>query len=328
MTTLTHIKEHLEPELKRMNAIIADTLRSDTPLMNSIVERYLTRKGKQLRPMLVLLSGQLFGQVDDRVLYGGAAVELLHNASLIHDDVIDQARQRRGSDTINHIWANHVAVLVGDYFISAALRCAVKAVDPRVLDELAGMGRDLSLGEITQIDNARQHGINEATYFDIIDKKTASLFESCVAVGGFATNVDSDSLEPVRKYARLLGEAFQIKDDTFDYFDDPAVGKPTGNDLREGKVSLPLIYALRLTDHPEHEEMNQLAKKEILTGDDIDRLVDFAKRAGGIDYAYDTMQRLRAEADRQLDRLPGDLPGDPATVSLREIFEYIIIRKV
>lgn len=323
MAKLKEIRSKLQPELDKLNAIIKSTLQSDTELMNNIVEQYLRTKGKQLRPLLVLLSGQLFGGIDKKVLYAGAAIEMLHNASLIHDDVIDQATQRRGMSTINSVWSNHVAVLVGDFFVTGALRCAVKTGDVRILNTLATMGGDLSLGEINQYDNARTRNIDEATYMNIISKKTASLFESCVAVGGYARQADDDKIDDLRRYARLLGICFQIKDDTFDYFDDPDVGKPTGNDLREGKITLPLIYALQRSDMVEYDRMQQLARKEQLDANDIEQLVEFAKKAGGIDYAFSTMERLRSEADEILDAY---MPNDTID-SFKEIFAYIIQRK-
>ncbi len=322
MINLDDIRDLLADDLRRLNGIIEETLRSDTALMNSIVSRYLATKGKQLRPMLTLLAGRIFGGVNERVLYAGAAIEMLHNASLIHDDVIDQAKQRRGVETISSVWSNHVAVLVGDFFVTGALRCAVKAQDARVLESLAQMGGDLSLGEINQYDNARKHNIDEATYLTIIGKKTASLFESCVAVGGYVNNGSAEQIDALCRYARLLGLAFQIKDDTFDYYDDTNVGKPTGNDLREGKITLPLIYALGRTDLSEHAQMQALVHKELLESSDIDTLVEWAKRAGGIDYAYQTMQRLRREADALLDIFN---PSDDVE-SLRLIFRYIIDR--
>ena len=196
--------------------------------------------------------------------------------------------------------------------------------DGRILSALADMGRDLSLGEIDQVDIARNRCIDEAIYMEIIRAKTASLFECCAAVGGYANDAPQTAIDELRRYARLLGICFQIKDDTFDYYNDPIIGKPTGNDLREGKVTLPLIYALRRTDMPERDEMLALVKKEDLTGEDIDRLIDFAKRAGGIDYAYETMERLRAEANDVLS------PYSPheSVDQLREIFDYVIERKL
>ena len=322
--SLTHIQEQLRPELEALNEIIVTTLTSNSELTNSIVTTYLQSKGKLLRPIVTLLSAKFFGGINDKALQGAAALEMLHNASLIHDDVIDEATERRGLPTINNVWSNHVAVLVGDFFVTGALRCGVATGDGRILSALADMGRDLSLGEIDQVDIARNHNIDEATYMEIIRAKTASLFECCAAVGGYANDAPLTSIDELRRYARLLGICFQIKDDTFDYYHDPIIGKPTGNDLREGKVTLPLIYALNRTDLPEHDEMLALVNKEKLTGDDIDRLIDFAKRAGGIDYAYAKMESLRDEAN---DILSPYSPDD--TIELfREIFDYVIERRL
>ena len=323
-TSLKHIQDQLAPELDALNNIIVTTLASSSELTNSIVTSYLKNKGKLLRPIVTLLSARLFGGINDKALQGAAALEMLHNASLIHDDVIDEATERRGEATINSVWSNHVAVLVGDFFVTGALRCGVATGDGRILSALADMGRDLSLGEIDQVDIARNHNIDEDTYMEIIRAKTASLFECCAAVGGYANDAPQTAIDELRRYARLLGICFQIKDDTFDYFNDPIVGKPTGNDLREGKVTLPLIYALRRDDMPEHDEMLALINKETLTSEDIDRLVDFAKRAGGIEYAYDTMVRLRDEASAILSPFQPD-----ETVDLfREIFDYVIDRRL
>ena len=322
--TLAHIQEQLRPELDAMNAIITATLTSNSELTNSIVTSYLKSKGKLLRPIVTLLSAKFFGGVNQKALQGAAALEMLHNASLIHDDVIDEAQERRGIPTINSVWSNHVAVLVGDFFVTGALRCGVATGDGRILSALADMGRDLSLGEIDQVDIARNHNIDEATYMDIIRAKTASLFECCAAVGGYANDAPQTLIDELRRFARLLGICFQIKDDTFDYYHDPIIGKPTGNDLREGKVTLPLIYALRRDDLPEHDEMLALVNKETPTGEDIDRLIDFAKRAGGIDYAYEVMQRLRDEANDVLSPYSPDETVD----QLREIFDYVIERRL
>lgn len=307
-----------------MNDIIVTTLTSNSELTNSIVDSYLKSKGKLLRPIVTLLSAKFFGGINDKALQGAAALEMLHNASLIHDDVIDEATERRGLPTINNVWSNHVAVLVGDFFVTGALRCGVATGDGRILSALADMGRDLSLGEIDQVDIARNHNIDEATYMEIIRAKTASLFECCAAVGGYANDAPLTSIDELRRFTRLLGICFQIKDDTFDYYHDPIIGKPTGNDLREGKVTLPLIYALNRADMPEHDEMLALVNKEKLTGDDIDRLIDFAKRAGGIDYAYAKMESLRDEAN---DILTPYSPDDTVE-QFREIFDYVIERRL
>ena len=322
--SLTHIQEQLRPQLDAMNDIITTTLTSNSELTNGIVTQYLKSKGKLLRPIVTLLSAKFFGGINEKALLGAAALEMLHNASLIHDDVIDEATERRGLPTINNVWSNHVAVLVGDFFVTGALRCGVETGDGRILSALADMGRELSLGEIDQVDIARNHNIDEATYMEIIRAKTASLFECCAAVGGYANNAPQTAIDELRRFARLLGICFQIKDDTFDYYNDPIIGKPTGNDLREGKVTLPLIYALNREDLPEHDEMLELVCKENPTSEDIDRLIEFAKQAGGIDYAYEVMQHLRNEAN---DVLSPYSPDDTVD-QFREIFDYVIERRL
>ena len=322
--TLTQIQEQLRPDLDEMNQIIKSALASNNDLANSIVNTFLANKGKMLRPIITLLSAKLFGGINRKSLLGAAAVEILHNASLIHDDVIDAAQERRGVPTINSVWSNHVAVLVGDFFVTGALRCGIETGDGRIMRVLADMGRDLSLGEMQQVSTARNHNIDETTYMEIIRSKTASLFECCARLGGYANDAPQTAIDELGRFARLLGICFQIKDDTFDYYNDPIVGKPTGNDLREGKMTLPLIYALSRTDLPDHDEMLALVNKESLTSEDIDRLIEFAKRAGGIDYAYETMERLRDEANDVLSPFSPDETVD----QLREIFDYVIARKL
>lgn len=323
MVTINEIQNSIKKELSGLNAIIEDTLRSSSPLMQQVVQNFLRVKGKQIRPILVILSGKYFGADTDRVLHAGAAIELLHNASLIHDDVIDESRERRGRPTINRVWDNHIAVLVGDFFVSGALHCAEYTKDFRVITAMSSLGRALSLGEIEQIDNARSRSVDEDTYLEIIRKKTASLFCSCVEVGGYAAGAPEEQLRTLMKYAELLGLCFQIKDDIFDYFDNKEVGKPTGNDLREGKMTLPLIYALSRTDAPRHEEMVALSRKDILDTDDIATLIAYAKEQGGIDYAYARMEEIKQEADALITTLPYSESLD----SFRLIFDYIIARR-
>lgn len=260
--------------------------------------------------------------MSDGVLCGAASVELLHNASLIHDDVIDETKQRRGHDTINNTWDNHIAVLVGDFFVSNALACAIRTNDFRVISTISELGKELSTGEIDQIDVAKHHSIDEQTYFSIINKKTASLFQSCVKVGGYSVGASDIDIANLSKFVELLGLSFQIKDDIFDYFKDDAIGKPTGNDLREGKVTLPLIYALSRTESPRHEEMRRLADSDSLTTEQIETLIDFAKAEGGIEYAYATMERLRAEARSILE----PYPDNEAKRAFLSLFDYIIKR--
>lgn len=323
MTNFDEIRDLISSDLERLQKIIKQSLSSNSPLLNKIVDKYLETKGKQIRPIIVVLSAKFFGaEVSDGVLCGAASVELLHNASLIHDDVIDETKQRRGHDTVNNTWDNHIAVLVGDFFVSNALACAIRTNDFRVISTISELGKELSTGEIDQIDVAKHHSIDEQTYFSIINKKTASLFQSCVKVGGYSVGASDIDIANLSKFVELLGLSFQIKDDIFDYFKDDAIGKPTGNDLREGKVTLPLIYALSRTESPRHGEMRRLADSDSLTTEQIETLIDFAKAEGGIEYAYATMERLRAEARSILE----PYPDNEAKRAFLSLFDYIIKR--
>lgn len=322
MTSLETIHKRLSEELGRINDIIAATLRTPNELMNGVVTSYLRVKGKQIRPILVLLSAQMFGEVNRKVIDGAAALEMLHNASLIHDDVVDETDMRRGYPTINSRWGNRIAVLVGDYFVSNALKVAISTGHIDIVDAISQLGCELSMGEIDQICNVRDHDLTEASYFSMIEKKTASLFLNCVRIGADAVGADAEEARPLIEYARLLGLCFQIKDDIFDYFDSPEIGKPTGNDLREGKVTLPLLHALATAPEEERAEMVQLLEKQELDAPDITRLIEFAKAHGGIDYAFATMRSLQQEADCILEQYP----DTEARRSFRDIFEYIISR--
>lgn len=325
MTPFQTIRQTLASDLVRLNDRIAEVLDSPNALMNSVVQHYLTTKGKQIRPILVLLSARTLGAVNDHVISGAVAVELLHNASLIHDDVVDDTLVRRGNPTINGVWDNHLAVLVGDFFLSTALRQGVSTGDIRILRSLSDLGRLLSIGELDEMYTARTNDLSEDAYFQIIFRKTASLFMSCVEIGAYAVGIDAGDprLEALREYARLLGLCFQIRDDIFDYFSDEKIGKPTGNDLREGKITLPLLHVLRDPSLPDHDTMTALARKEHLTTDEINTLITYAVDHGGIDYAYSVMADMRRRAISLLEPLP-DTPEKRAFISL---ISYIIDRE-
>lgn len=323
MTILDDIQKTIAPEIKQLNECMADTLATPNELMNEIVANYLKTKGKQIRPILVILSARLFGGVTPHTISAAASIEMLHNASLIHDDVVDDTDVRRNRPTINAIWDNHIAVLVGDFFVSSSLRQAVATGDLRVIDTISRLGCTLSLGEIDQIDKARGHDLDEEAYLGIIGDKTASLFVACVKMGGYSVNASAEDIERLSRFAYLFGLCFQIKDDIFDYFEDTAIGKPTGNDLREGKVTLPLLYALSRTDLPEHDAMRSLACSDSLDTEEINTLIDYAKRAGGIEYAYDRMAQLRDEA---VEIIKG-FPDSDIRRTFIGLFDYVIARK-
>lgn len=322
MDTLQSIQHSIAPELEMLNARIASTLASPNALMNQVIEGYLKSKGKQIRPIIVILSAKLLGEVNQNVISAATAVELLHNATLIHDDVVDDTKLRRGSPTINNIWDNHIAVLVGDFFLSTALLQAIETGDIKIITSITNLGKLLSIGEIDQIYNARYHNLSEEAYFETIYRKTASLFVSCVEVGAYAVGASEEHTQLLSKVARLLGLCFQIKDDIFDYFDDEKIGKPTGNDLREGKITLPLLHVLLNDTLPQHEAMLALSKKEVLGTDEINTLINYAKSNGGIEYAYDTMKRLRDEAVEIISQLP----PSAARNHFIDIIDFIITR--
>lgn len=323
MTSLETIKKSIKPELKALNKKMEEALDSSNSLMSSVVAACMKTQGKLIRPIVVILAAKLFGEVNDKTLSAASAVELLHNASLIHDDVVDESMIRRGKATVKSRWDNHIAVLVGDFYVSSALRQAISTGDIRIVNSLASLGRLLSLGEIDQIYNAREHRLEEKAYIEVIGRKTASLFVSCVEMGAYSVGAPEENLAPLRKFAELLGLCFQIKDDIFDYYDDEKVGKPTGNDLREGKITLPLLYALSRTEHRMHKEMNELLKKEDLDKEDINKLIEFAKEAGGIEYARERMKKLADEANKALEFYP----ESQAKEDLKQILEFVIERE-
>ena len=322
MTTYDEIRQTVAPELERLNARIHSRLTSGNALMDTIVGSQLRTRGKQIRPLVVVLCARMFGEVTDRVLAAGASVELLHNASLIHDDVVDESKLRRGSPTLNAVWDNHIAVLVGDFYTSSSLREAVETGDMRIIETISSLGRLLSLGELSQIDTARTHTLAESDYFSNIDKKTASLFVACARMGCYAAGAPDHATEALAEFAGLLGLCFQIRDDIFDYYPSDKVGKPTGNDLREGKVTLPLLHVLLNADAPQHDVMLQLSRCDALSDADIERLQAYARDNGGIDYAFARMAELRDRAACILRRLP----SSEASEALLGIFDYIIAR--
>ncbi|MDE6453342.1 MAG: polyprenyl synthetase family protein [Muribaculaceae bacterium] len=322
MTRYDEIRHSVAPELERLNERIHARLTSGNALMDTIVGSQLRTRGKQIRPLVVVLCARMFGEVSERVLAAGASVELLHNASLIHDDVVDESRLRRGNPTVNAVWDNHISVLVGDFYTSSSLREAVETGDMRIIRTISDLGRLLSLGELSQIDTARTHTLTEEAYFNNIEKKTASLFVACARMGCYASDAPDDATEKLAEFARLLGLCFQIRDDVFDYYPAEKIGKPTGNDLREGKVTLPLLHVLLQPQLPGHAEMLELTRRDGLSDADIARLQAFARDNGGTEYAFDKMVELRARAAEQLAGLPAGAAAD----ALLGILDYIISR--
>lgn len=322
MDHLSQIQQKIGPALADMNNIIHSSLDTNNELMNRVVTNYLKVKGKQIRPIMVILSAEFFGGVNEHVLHAGAALEMLHNASLIHDDVVDETSLRRGRQTVNNEWGNHIAVLVGDFFVSNALSAGIRTGNIEIISSLSELGKELSLGEVDQICNVRDHRFDESHYLDMIRKKTASLFRNCVKMGAEANGTSPKDYGALMEYAELLGMCFQIRDDIFDYTDNKLIGKPTGNDLKEGKVTLPLLYALHTAPKEQAEEMRTLLVRGNLSESDIALLISFAKQFGGIEYSYAKMRGFQLSADKLLE----SYPDSEWKQSFRDLFEYIIER--
>lgn len=322
MKSEAEIRESIKEEMARLNDALSDSLKSDNSLLKSVTDYFLEAKGKQIRPMLVILSSKLFGQISRATLDAAVAVELLHSASLIHDDVVDESPARRGRRSVNSIWDNRVSVLVGDYFVSCALKAAIATGDTSIINIIAELGKELARGEIDQIETADSHTIDEERYFNVINQKTASLFSSCMKMGAISNGASEREVEILSTFGEKLGLCFQIKDDIFDYFTNEQLGKPTGSDLAEGKVSLPLIYAIRTGNDRENSDMRALLSKERLTQGEIATLIEYAKKMGGIEYAEETMKRLEAEAIAEL----APFGKNEITDSLINILHYITVR--
>lgn len=322
MDRLARIQLKIEPELAQMNAIIRESLKSDNDLMDTVVTNYLLTKGKQIRPIMVILSAKFFKDVNSHVLHAGAALEMLHNASLIHDDVVDDTALRRGRATVNNQWGNHIAVLVGDFFVANALAAGIKTGILTIISSLSDLGKELSLGEVDQICNVRDHRLDEGHYLEMIRKKTASLFRNCVKMGAEAVGITKEEYGPLAEYAELLGMCFQIRDDIFDYFSNPLIGKPTGNDLREGKVTLPLLHAIAVAPEPVAHRVKEMLMKGDLNEKEIGILIDFAKEYKGIEYSYARMREMQMKADNLLDAYPDSEWKE----IFRDLFDYIISR--
>ncbi len=323
MDKLLVIRQPITDELDLLNKTLTETLHTNSPLMNEVINTYLESKGKQIRPILVLLCAKLFGPVPREAIDAAASLELLHNASLIHDDVVDESQKRRGLPTINHLYDNRIAVLTGDYFVSCALACSVRTNQMAIIASLGVLGRELARGEIDQLSNAREHRLDEDAYFEVIRRKTASLFYACMQVGALAAGACEADVERLGQFGEKLGLCFQIKDDIFDYFEDKVIGKPTGNDLREGKLTLPLIHAITQGEGEENERMRALLNEEHLSAESVHTLIEYAKREGGIDYAYETMKRIRNEAVALLEGFPPSETVD----ALISILDYTIERE-
>ena len=300
MSLIEAIKNPILTEMQLFDKTFVEALHTENPLLLSVNDYILQKSGKQLRPMLVLLTAKLCGVVNESTIFGALSLELLHTASLIHDDVVDDTLERRGKPSVNARWTNKIAILSGDYILSKSLGCATKTDNLPILKSIANIGMQLSDGELLQLVNAQFSETAEANYFTIIRKKTALLFSTCTEVGGLSVHADEKALIHLRNFGEYLGICFQIRDDVFDYSENIQIGKPTGNDIRDGKVTLPLIYALLNTQGPERENVRSMVDNREFTPENIQLITSFAIDNGGVEYALDCMETYKNKAIEEL----------------------------
>ena len=294
----------VEAELSQFEPYFKKSTKTTIPLLNTIMNYILRRKGKQMRPVLVFLSAKLNGEFNERSYHAALTVELLHTATLVHDDVVDESYQRRGFFSVNAIWKNKIAVLVGDYILAKGLLWSIEHKDYDILNFISQAVREISEGEILQIEKARKLDITESVYFDIIRKKTASLMATSAAVGTCSVTTDAEIIERMRLFGEYAGIAFQIKDDLFDFQKSNLLGKPTGNDLHEKKITLPLIYALNQGNSSERRHMLNIVRKKNKTASDLTEVSKFITEKGGFAYAEKVMQEYHQKALEQLTPYP------------------------
>ena len=323
MKDRSKIEQPVAVEFKRFNDEFAASLRSETNRLQSAIDRILNASGKHVRPLLVLLAAKACGQVTDNTINSAVLLELLHTATLIHDDVIDETKQRRGVPSLNAIFDNRISVLVGDYVLSTALIRSIQTGDLQIIGIVSNLGRDLSEGEIKQLETAEESIIDESCYMQVIRKKTAMLLSACAEIGSISVGASGEMVEKCREFGEYLGYCFQIKDDIFDYFKEANIGKPTGNDIREGKVTLPLLHALKTGSREEVDKCLRIIKEKDFTTENISLLIDFAKANGGIEYAEQRMQEYRDKAVEVL----MTLPESEAREGLLLLADYIVERR-
>ena len=313
----------IQRELNDFIEMFNQALTHPDGLLGQALSHIRNRGGKRMRPILVLLMAKNYGVVNEATLHSAVGLELLHTASLVHDDVVDEAQERRGQQSVNACYDNKVAVLVGDYVLSTALYHVSMTHQEAIFRQIAELGRALANGEILQLTNTDENGLSEEKYFQVIENKTGALFESCCIIGALSAGLTMNDIQEVRRFGSIIGTIFQIRDDIFDYYDSKEIGKPTGNDMAEGKLTLPVLYALNHTDDAAMQSLAKKVKNGTVTPDEIATLVSFTKARGGIDYAMQKMDELAAEGLEFIRKSVKPELQDAFTAYL----EYVIQRK-
>ena len=324
MDYLEQIKRPIEQDLCDFIELFNHSLTHEYGLLSSVLQHIRQRGGKRMRPMLMLLMAKCYGEVSYVTQHAAVGLELLHTASLVHDDVVDESCERRGQASVNASYDNKVAVLVGDYILSTALLNVAKTGNQRIVEYLAELGRTLSAGEILQLSNIQNQEISEDVYYQIIQNKTAALFEACAAIGALSAGASEEQVKQSGDFGRNLGIMFQIRDDIFDYFDSKEIGKPTGNDMAEGKLTLPVIYALNSHRMDSMMNLARKVKQGGVNADEIAVLVEFAKQSGGIDYAEQRMKDFHQLCQQFIDE---NVKEKAISDALTAYIDFVIERK-
>jgi len=301
MDHLSIIRQPIEAELKEFIGLFDESLSHTDGMLSDALEHIRQRGGKRMRPILTLLMAKNLGEVNRTTQYAALGLELLHTASLVHDDVVDESGERRGQASVNAMFNNKVAVLVGDFILSSALLYVSRSGNSRIITSLAELGQTLSQGELLQLNNFSDDGKSEDVYYQIIRQKTASLFARCAMNGALSVDATDEEVCDAYDFGMAIGMIFQIRDDIFDYFDSKEIGKPTGNDMAEGKLTLPIIHALKKTGNQDMLELAKKVKKGFVKDEEIHQLVKFAIDNGGIDYAVKRMDDFSEQAQRYID---------------------------
>lgn len=324
MSQLSLIKKPIEGYLDDFIKLFNDSLSHTDGLLSQVLEHIKSRGGKRMRPMLILLIAKNYGGISSVTQHSAVGLELLHTASLVHDDVVDESKERRGQASVNAVYNNKVAVLVGDYVLSTALLNVALTNNTHIVQSLAELGRTLSNGEILQLSNIQNSEFSEEVYYEVIKMKTAALFEACCEIGAMSANATEEDLEKAKTFGRNLGIIFQIRDDIFDYYDSKEIGKPTGNDMAEGKLTLPVLYALNSTEDEEMKAIARKVKSRDVSQEEISRLVAFTKANGGIEYAEQKMLELRSQCLQFID---AESVTEEIRIALTAYIDYVIQRK-
>jgi octaprenyl-diphosphate synthase len=304
MSTIDRIKLPIAAELKQFDRYFAEVMKTSVPLLNLVVRYLLRRKGKQMRPMLVFLTAKLLGKPNESTYTAAALIEILHTATLIHDDVVDESNERRGFFSINAIWKSKVAVLIGDYLLAKGLLLAVNNKEYEILNLVADAVKEMSEGELLQIRNSRKQNITEDEYFEIIRKKTATLISCCSSCGAKSVGMPDNIVKDMQKFGELLGIAFQIKDDLLDYQVNSITGKPSGNDIQENKLTLPLIHALEMANSTEKKRVLRLLNNSNKNSFKFADVLEFINNNKGILYAEAKMNEYASLAMKELNKFP------------------------